>query len=264
MKDKRKEEPKEEKESVLHNATKDEAETKTESAYGGVDLDQLVDKLLQQKDELFEETFITEDDNELISSLPKELRELAREAILRKGVLFRKLHDKLLRVSADYANFQKRLPKQISDTVAYEKEKIIKTLLPALDNFEHTLQNEQSVENAEAFVKGIRIIYDQMLDILKSHGVDQIKALGEKFDPALHQAMMQKAEPEQKENIVLQEFQKGYKLNGRVIRPSKVIVNKLAAAQLAEEEIEDEQKPQAESIDLEEETSEERKTTDAE
>jgi len=66
-----------------------------------------------------------------------------------------------------------------------------------------------------------------MLDILKSHGVEQIKAPGEKFDPALHEAMMQKTEPEEEDNIVLEEFQKGYKLNGRVIRPSKVIVNKL-------------------------------------
>ena len=131
------------------------------------------------------------------------------------------------RVSADYANFQKRVPKQIADTICYEKEKIIKTLLPALDNFEHTLQNADSAENADVFVKGIEIIYDQMLDILKSHGVEQIKAPGEKFDPALHEAMMQKTEPEKEDNIVLEEFQKGYKLNGRVIRPSKVIVNKL-------------------------------------
>lgn len=136
------------------------------------------------------------------------------------------LFGKLQRVSADYANFQKRAPKQIADTILYEKEKIIKTLLPVLDNFEHTLQNASSAENADVLIKGITIIHDQMLDILKSHGIEQIKALGEKFDPALHQAMMQKAEPEQEENIVLEEFQKGYKLNGRVIRPSKVIVNK--------------------------------------
>ena len=220
MKEKRKEEPK-------------EPETKTEQP---VDIDQLVDKLLQQKDELFEQTFLTEDDKDLISTLPKEQAEPVREALIRKGALFRKLHEKLLRVSADYANFQKRAPKQISDTIAYEKEKIIKTLLPALDNFEHTLQNEQSVENAEAFVKGVRIIYDQMLDILKSHGVEQIQALREKFDPALHEAMLQKAEPEQQDNLVLEEFQKGYKLNGRVIRPSKVIVNKLPAEEIEEAE----------------------------
>jgi molecular chaperone GrpE len=141
------------------------------------------------------------------------------------------LFGKLQRVSADYANFQKRVPKQIADTISYEKEKIIKTLLPALDNFEHTLQNANSSENIEVLVKGVQIIYDHILDILKSHGVEQTKALGEKFDPTFHEAMLQKAEPEKEDNIVLEEFQKGYKLNGRVIRPSKVIVNKLTTEQ---------------------------------
>ena len=141
------------------------------------------------------------------------------------------LFGKLQRVSADYANFQKRVPKQIADSICYEKEKIIKSLLPALDNFEHTLQNAQSVENVDSFVKGIKIIYDQMLDIIKLHGVEQIEAPGEIFDPSMHEAMMQRNEPEKEDNIVLEEFQKGYKLNGRIIRPSKVIVNKLKSEQ---------------------------------
>ena len=131
------------------------------------------------------------------------------------------------RISADYANFQKRVPKQITDSIGYEKERIIKTLLPVLDNFEHTLQNTHSAENVDVLVKGIRIIYDQLLDILKSHNVEQIEALGERFDPAMHQAMTQQSDPDKEENTVLEEFQKGYRLNGRVIRPSKVIVNKL-------------------------------------
>ncbi|MFC1793692.1 nucleotide exchange factor GrpE, partial [Planctomycetota bacterium] len=149
------------------------------------------------------------------------------------------LFAKLQRVSADYANFQKRVPKQITDSIGYEKERIIKTLLPALDNFEHTLQNAHSAENVDVLVKGIRIIYDQLLDILKSHNVEQIEALGERFDPAMHQAMTQQSDPEKEEDTVLQEFQKGYRLNGRVIRPSKVIVNKLPE-ELPEQQQDDE------------------------
>jgi molecular chaperone GrpE len=131
------------------------------------------------------------------------------------------------RVSADYANYQKRVPKQISDSISYEKERIIKSLLPALDNFEHTLQNAHSAEDRNILVKGIQIIYDQFVEILKSNNVEQIKALGETFDPAVHEAMTQRTDPEKEGNVVLEEFQKGYTLNGRVIRPSKVIVNKL-------------------------------------
>ena len=137
------------------------------------------------------------------------------------------LFAKLQRVSADYANFQKRVPKQISDTIGYEKERLIKSLLPALDNFEHTLQNAHSAEDVEVLIKGIRIIYDQLIEILKSHNVEQIKALGETFDPAVHEAMTQRTDEDKDQNVVLEEFQKGYKLNGRVIRPSRVIVNKL-------------------------------------
>ena len=160
------------------------------------------------------------------------------------------LFGKLQRVSADYANFQKRVPKQIADTICYEKEKIIKSLLPALDNFEHTLQNAHSAEDAEVFIKGIQIIHDQMLDIFKSHGVEQIKSPGEKFNPAMHEAMMQKAEPEKEDNIILEEFQKGYTLNGRVIRPCKVIVNKLTTEQPGQQKAIPEE-PTAEECEME-------------
>lgn len=159
-----------------------------------------------------------------------ELRSVIESLRKEKDELFGKLQ----RVSADYANFQKRVPKQIADTIGYEKERVIKTLLPVLDNFEHTLQNARAAENADVLVKGIRIIYDQLLDVLKSHNVEQVDALGEKFDPALHEAMTQQADPQKEEGVVLEEFQKGYKLNGRVIRPSRVVVNKLPAAEVGQ------------------------------
>ncbi|HUW20920.1 MAG TPA: nucleotide exchange factor GrpE [Sedimentisphaerales bacterium] len=171
---------------------------------------------------------------------------------------------KLQRVSADYANFQKRVAKQIGDTVAYEKEKIIRTLLPVLDNFEHTLKNAHSAENADVLIKGIRIIYDQMLDILKSHGVEQIKALGEKFNPALHEAMMQQTKPDREENIVLEEFQKGYGLNGRVIRPSRVVVNKPPLEQAVPQPEGIEQKPGENQTDSAQKAVDEFETKDTE
>jgi hypothetical protein len=103
-----------------------------------------------------------------------------------------------------------------------------------------------------------------MLDILKSHGVEQIKALGENFDPALHQAMMQQAEPQQQNNIVLEEFQKGYKLNSRVIRPSKVVVNKLPGQQAVEtqERKEEEGPEEKEQVEVEEPVDLQEHTTD--
>ena len=220
MKQKRKEKPKEQKEAEVRNSEL------SDSFYG------LLDKLLPLGKKSFLEV-LEEKQKNLVNIRDKEKDDLKYALEFEKAInsgwkeYANILFAQYQRVSADYANSQKRVPKQIADTICYEKEKIIKTLLPALDNFEHTLQNADSAENADVFVKGIEIIYDQMLDILKSHGVEQIKAPGEKFDPALHEAMMQKTEPEEEDNIVLEEFQKGYKLNGRVIRPSKVVVNKL-------------------------------------
>lgn len=178
---------------------------------------------------------IKKDKNELndIEELQNTIEVLQKE----KDEVFAQLQ----RVSADYANFQKRAPKQIADTIAYEKETIIKSLLPALDNLDHTIQNSAAAENTEVLLKGIHIIYDQILDILKSHGVVQMKTLGETFNPALHEAMMRKTEVEKEDNTILEEFQKGYTLNGRVIRPSKVVVNKLDTEQLSQGKDETEQ-----------------------
>ncbi|MFC1761743.1 nucleotide exchange factor GrpE [Planctomycetota bacterium] len=145
------------------------------------------------------------------------------------------LREKLQRVSADYANYQKRVPKQVSDSVAYEKEKILKSVLPVLDNFEHTLQNAAGTEDVEVIVKGIRIVYDQMMDVLTAQGVEQIVTINEMFDPTCHEAMLQQNDPDKEDGLILQEFQKGYSLNGRVIRPSKVIVNKVATTQATDE-----------------------------
>ena len=159
-----------------------------------------------------------------LAKLGLELEELRKE----KDELLAKFQ----RVSADYANFQKRAPRQIAESIAYEKEAIIKTLLPAIDNFNHALAEQKSAENIEAVFQGMRMVYEQILGILRAHGVEQIDAVGEKFDPAVHQAIMQRSEPDKEDDVVLEEFQKGFKLNGRTIRPSKVIVNKTAVEEV--------------------------------
>jgi molecular chaperone GrpE len=137
--------------------------------------------------------------------------------------------DRLQRVYADYANFQKRAPKNIADSVAYEKERFIRSFLPVLDNFDRTLHEARSAENLDAVIKGVEIIRDQMLTILKSHGIEPMETLNEKFNPERHEAMLRKSQPDREDDIVLEEFQKGYTLSGRVIRPSRVAINKIQA-----------------------------------
>ena len=163
-----------------------------------------------------------------------ELEEQLTEVTAEKQDIF----EKLLRVSADYANYQKRGPRQIADSVAYEKRAIIRSMLPALDNLAHAIAAAKDHNAEDSVVKGIELVLDHMQDSLKAHGVERIVALGEEFDPSLHEAMLQRSEEDKPDNIVLEEFLNGYTLNGQVIRPSKVIVNKLpdnAEEQAAEE-----------------------------
>jgi len=154
-----------------------------------------------------------------IAELEEQLKALAAE----KQDIF----EKFQRVSADYINYQKRAPRQIADSVAYEKKAIIRSILPTLDNLVCAIGGAREHNADESVVKGIELVLDHMLDALKAHGVKRIVALGEQFDPALHEAVMQRSEPDKPDNCVLQEYQNGYTLNGQVIRPAKVIVNKL-------------------------------------
>jgi molecular chaperone GrpE len=241
MKHKDKEKPKEEKTSPHVLLSQDSTGSGIADFYG------LLDSLLPQKNELLQDLRAAIEDCKKRSeeALPSDKNEADYALKLEKEKtkclleLYKVAVDQYLRISADYANYQKRVPKQIADAIAYEKEKIIRTLLPVLDNFESALgglQNAQPAENADNTIKGIKITYDHTLDILKSHGVEQIKALGEKFEPALHEAVTQRDEPGKEEGIVLEEFAKGYRLNGRVIRPSKVIVNKVTSGQEAQQQ----------------------------
>jgi molecular chaperone GrpE len=136
------------------------------------------------------------------------------------------LFAKLQRLSADYINYQKRSAKQVSESIAYEKEVLIKSLLPVLDNFEHTLSGAENTGDMEGLRKGVKIIYDQILSILKNYGVEQIDSVGQEFDPSYHQAVMQETDADKEDGIILKELVKGYRLGDKVLRPSRVVVNK--------------------------------------
>ena len=133
---------------------------------------------------------------------------------------------RLQRLSADYQNHQKRTAKQIIESITYEKEVVIKSLLPVLDNLDHTIINTEKLKDSGEVLKGIKIIYDQFLAVLKTHGIEQIIAVGAKFDPSCHQAVMQKTEPDKEDGAILEELRKGYRLGDKILRPASVIVNK--------------------------------------
>ena len=192
----------------------------------------------------------TKKTNKKIKELEKKVEDLEKQLetlTAEKQDVF----EQLQRISADYANFQKRAPKQIADSVAYEKKAILRSMLSSVDNFEHALSHTSSAGDKETlnnFIKGIQLVFDHMMDALKGHGVKRIEALGQPFDPNLHEAMMRRSEPDTEDNTVLEVYQAGYMMGEQVLRPSKVIVNKIEEEKPAEETTE----PEEENTDEEE------------
>ena len=143
------------------------------------------------------------------------------------------LQDRFLRLQADYANYQKRVARQISDSVEYERRSIMRSLLSSLDHFGMALAGAAGAggpQSADSLAKGVQIVLDHLLDALKKHGVERIESVGKPFDPAVHEAIMQRSEPDKPDGVVLEECQAAYLLNGQTLRAGRVIVNKVAPA----------------------------------
>lgn len=132
---------------------------------------------------------------------------------------------KYLRLMAEFQNYKKRVAKEKTDIHAYANEKIVTELLEVLDNFERALASDTSAED-EGYAQGMKLIFDQLLGVLIKSGLEEVKALGEEFDPNLHNAVMTADSDEYDSNKVCNVLQKGYSLNGKVIRPSMVTVAK--------------------------------------
>jgi molecular chaperone GrpE len=135
-------------------------------------------------------------------------------------------YDKYLRAVAELDNYKKRSAKERQDTVKYGKEDVIKDILPFVDSLDRAVEHAGSSTDINAFKEGLKLIQDQLLGSLKKHGVEKIECAGHDFDPNFHEAMLQVASDEHDENKIVNEYERGYLLNGRLLRPSKVSVCK--------------------------------------
>lgn len=131
------------------------------------------------------------------------------------------LNTRYMRLMADFQNFRRRTEKEKSDIYAYGNEKLVADLLPVLDNFERALA---AAAEGDKFAEGMQLIYKQMVDVLVKNKVEEIKAEGQVFDPNLHNAVMRQAKEGAESDTIITVLQKGYTLNGKVVRPSTVIV----------------------------------------
>ena len=136
------------------------------------------------------------------------------------------LKDKYLRTLAEYENFRKRSEKEKAQMFELGAKSIIEVLLPVVDNFERALSHVQEEEKDSPFVKGIEGIYKQIQKMFADCNIQEIEALGKKFDPALHNAVMTEEEGDAEEDTITQDLQKGYTYRGNVVRHSMVKVKK--------------------------------------
>lgn len=176
----------------------------------------------QEKEEILEETPKVEESP--AEETVEEITEPSREELLEKENAA--LNDQVYRLSAEIANIQKRNAKERQDAAKYRSQSLAQNLLTVIDNLERALAIEVDTEQAQSLKKGVEMAYEGFLFALKEEGIEVIDALNQPFDPMKHHAVQTiPAEEGQESDIVVQEFQKGYMLKDRVLRPAMVIVS---------------------------------------
>ena len=152
------------------------------------------------------------------------IRHAQEKALEEEKAKFAELNDKHLRLQAEFDNFRKRTAKEKLDLTATASESVIKDILPVFDDFERALQNMEKNGN-EADLQGVTLIFNKLKDTLKKKGLEEIEAMGVDFNTDEHEALTMIPAPEEdKKGKVLDVIQKGYKLNGKVIRFARVVV----------------------------------------
>ena len=135
------------------------------------------------------------------------------------------LEDRLLRLQADFENFKKRTHRERGELVRRAAENLMTELLPILDHFELGFENASNHEANPAVVEGFRIVYDQMVSGLKKHGLEPIDAMGQAFDPHLHEAITHLPSEDRPADSVIQQTRRGYMLGDRLLRAAQVVVS---------------------------------------
>jgi molecular chaperone GrpE len=151
---------------------------------------------------------------------PPRIAELERELAEAK--------DRTLRIAADLENFRKRALKDREDAHHYGHQNLVKDLLPSVDNLERAVDHARKggEESASGLLEGVELVLRELHSVLSKHGVTPIEALGQPFDPSLHEAMAQVPDGSQPPGTVVEVFQRGYQLRNRLLRPARVVVSK--------------------------------------
>ena len=169
------------------------------------------------------------DDKELLSEV-KELQEeidLLRKELSHYKKIEEEYLDRLKRVHAEYDNYRKRVLKEQIDIILRANKELIEKLLPVIDSFEHALEMGEDLKSVgDDFYKGVKMIFEKLMDVMQKEGITVINPVGEEFNPHICEAAITESVKDVEEGTVLEVLRKGYKLNDFLIRPAVVKVCK--------------------------------------
>lgn len=177
----------------------------------------------------------TASSDEAIENLPENSQQNeevsdSQAQLLDKTDEIEAVNDKYLRLAAEFENYKRRVQRDQSDTIRFANEKLLRDMLPTLDNLERAIQSGRNQDNVDGILEGIDLTYKHFLETLQKIGVTQVSSVGEIFDPAKHQAVGQVDSSNVPENAIIEEYQKGYFLHDRILRPAMVTVAKAIPA----------------------------------
>jgi molecular chaperone GrpE len=153
-----------------------------------------------------------------IEELKKKLEEKEKEV--------KEHYERLLRVAADFDNYKKRAAREREEWTKFANEDLIKAILPFIDNLERAVNHAEKVEDTGVLIEGVQLTIQQLLQDLSKFGLSSFESRGKPFDPAVHEAILVVPTDQHEPNQVVEEFQKGYLFNDRLLRPATVSVSK--------------------------------------
>jgi molecular chaperone GrpE len=205
-----------EQKSELLDVSEDNTVEETEKGLEGVSAgEEILKDVLQRAGSVIGEQAETEG---RIADLEAKLKEAQKKAD--------ENYDRYLRAVAELDNYRKRALREKADAINYGNENLLRDILPLLDGMDRALEHAGKSDDFEAFKTGLQMLREQLFGCMKKHHVAPIDSLNQNFDPAVHEALMQVASDRHEDNQIVEEFEKGYTLNGRLLRPAKVSVCK--------------------------------------
>ena len=184
----------------------------------GEETETMTDEIKEQETEMVEET-VEEQATEETSQ-----EEVAESETDKLKADYDNLNNQYLRLAADFDNFRKRQEQEREALLKYGKQECMKKIIEVVDNFDRAVQSVEKIDNVEKMKETFFVLNKQLIDSLTKLGLEHIECVGQKFDPNLHEAVMQTPTEEYEEDTIINELQKGYKLCDKVLRPSMVSV----------------------------------------